>query len=815
MCKFWPFQSSIMVMGGKNNARQVLDRFYFVFRIEFIFSGLFLFRIDSKSITEREFAGTSLHHRPWTTNDGDHKKLAQFHMQQATLEQGVQGGRCASTDGMLELDNLQRRGNNNFPNDNSAPKQHDDDALDDGDYEYDDDDDDHDGDGISSSYLTAAASDTYRHQQRQGSTTNVTFFLGRAFYPTTDQLAMHAFQKSLYWLTYRSDLVVPLRPYSNSSTWAAIKHPQLIGEQTAVTGCCAGMKSDAGWGCMLRSAQMMLAQAVRRHYHLVGGRCNNSNCLDGEGHQPSKNKGTKGTHCKQDGDDPWEAERIAQWFADFPNHAEDDVDVNGDDDNYDFRRSLNRNTHDESLTKPTTSSKIDYPNLECYGNGGITYHWYSLHQMVAAGIGLGILPGEWYGPTTACHVLRELNEIHCDRREKLAKRLFTSKADCSDGDKPETARNNKHTSSEATPEIVPSKSISIPPCDMFRVHIATEGCIYIDAIMKLMTQSKCGGSDVGNSTEEANNHVRDTKYSHDQLSTKVDEIDDPLRKSLTQVQHHHGVKHYGLLESKADILEWDTSLLLLLPLRLGIESISTSDYGSSLAKLIAFPHSVGMLGGTPRHALWFYGADATPPPSVATARMVDEKSSNDQGCVAGGWYGLDPHTVQSAPRGTRVLVEQTSTNHKIGDIDDANRARHQWQVQITDAYLRSLHISPTLSHPNNQRSIPLSKLDPSCALGFYIRDHADFVYFQRLIQSLSEEHCRPNKLPEIITVMEKTPNYEMDVSSAIKCMIGKDGMLTKDTSSADDLDEFSTRSEKEEEDIDDEEDDDDNDFVLV
>jgi hypothetical protein len=51
--------------------------------------------------------------------------------------------------------------------------------------------------------------------------------------------------------------------------------------------------------------------------------------------------------------------------------------------------------------------------------------------------------------------------------------------------------------------------------------------------------------------------------------------------------------------------EWETSLLLLLPLRLGIQSIPTESYGASLSKLIALSQSVGMLGGTPRHALWF------------------------------------------------------------------------------------------------------------------------------------------------------------------------------------------------------------------
>jgi len=96
------------------------------------------------------------------------------------------------------------------------------------------------------------------------------------------------------------------------------------------------------------------------------------------------------------------------------------------------------------------------------------------------------------------------------------------------------------------------------------------------------------------------------------------------------------------------------------------------------------------------------------------------------------------------------------------------------------------------------------------------------VHFQQLIKSLSEEHCRPNKLPEIISVLEKTPNYEMDVSSAIKDMIGRENGVVKDVAAAaavDDLDGFSIQSEQEDgigkEYVDDEEEDDDDDFVLV
>ena len=244
-------------------------------------------------------------------------------------------------------------------------------------------------------------------------------------------------------------------------------------------------------------------------------------------------------------------------------------------------------------------------------------------------------------------------------------------------------------------------------------------------------------------------------------------------------------------------IQWDTSLLLLLPLRLGIQSISTSNYGSTLSKLISFPQSVGMLGGTPRHALFFYGADAVDPPSSS-----DNTGEQDD---VGGWYGLDPHTVQMAPRGTQILCNNGSTN-----TTTKTAPRYQWQVQLTDSYLRSLHFSSSTSHANHERSIPLSNLDPSCALGFYIHDYSDFVHFQRLLKGLSTEHCKPNKLPEIITVSDKTPNYEVDVSAAINDMIRTEGNGVVKIN--DDIDGFSMQSE---EDNAHDDDDDDDDFVLI
>lgn len=604
---------------------------------------------------------------------------------------------CPTTEGMLELDNLHL---SNGANTTDAIH---DDSRDDSD----DDSDDDDNDGISSSYHSAHQHNPHPSNNNAGSSITTAYCLGYSFL-RADHVTMRSFQKSLYWFTYRNDLVVPLRPYRPpvQSFVGNLTH----GGGFSGAGGGEGMKTDAGWGCMLRSAQMLFAQAVRRHFTPTTPKGVVHATLSNNKRLPSWKRNKKV-------EDPWEVERIARWFADFPG-------------NVDFNEN---------------------PDAE-YGKGGINNHWYSLHQMVASGLGLGVLPGEWYGPTTACHVLRELNEIHCEKREELAKKQLVQ---------PTTY----HLDNGAT---VPKPNS--PVCDMFRVHIATEGCIYLDAITKLMT--KCRGQN------QADAEVPES--SHPLSMSNKNEINDPLRaRILNDTTSQSSARNNGRSSSAERDITWETSLLLLLPLRLGIQLIDLSKYGSTLAKLMAFPQSVGMLGGTPRHALWFYGADA-----------VDLGNEQD----GGGWYGLDPHTVQMAPRGTQTVID-TGNN-------SSSEPKYQWEAQITETYLQSLHLSANASHFNHEKAIPLSGLDTSCALGFYLKDCSDFCQFTCLLDALTNDHCRPNELPEIITVAEKTPNYEDGVTSAMKDMVGDD----------DGLDDFSVDND---ETNNEHADDDDDDFVLI
>jgi len=94
-------------------------------------------------------------------------------------------------------------------------------------------------DGASSLFFghsqdVAAAATTSTFQIR-----DCMYLLGRSYNLVHDHAARREDERNLLWFTYRCDFP-ELAPY--------------------------GYTSDAGWGCMLRASQMLLAQALRMHY---------------------------------------------------------------------------------------------------------------------------------------------------------------------------------------------------------------------------------------------------------------------------------------------------------------------------------------------------------------------------------------------------------------------------------------------------------------------------------------------------------------------------------------------------------------------
>ena len=88
---------------------------------------------------------------------------------------------------------------------------------------------------------------------------------------------------------------------------------------------------------------------------------------------------------------------------------------------------------------------------------------------------------------------------------------------------------------------------------------------------------------------------------------------------------------------------WLRSALLLVPLRLGLGQLN-EEYLRPLLRVMQLPQSVGFIGGTPRHSLYFVGArgsadDVSPPPSAASKPFTAPVQL----------MYLDPHTTQAPP----------------------------------------------------------------------------------------------------------------------------------------------------------------------
>jgi cysteine protease ATG4 len=264
------------------------------------------------------------------------------------------------------------------------------------------------------------------------------------------------------------------------------------------------------------------------------------------------------------------------------------------------------------------------------------------------------LPGEWYGPGTACYVLRDLVAVH--------------------------EKNQQNDSQKR----------------MFRVHVAAGGTVYRDAIEETMVKDNKA---VAESEKQKISQLLPPP-AHPLDVAWEDEILDPLSETLI----------------RSNDLSWDTALLLLIPLRLGLKNFN-HEYVEAVAYTFSLPQSVGVLGGRPRGARWFYGA-------LSDGSKI---------------FGLDPHTVQAAPKRRPALVNGVPAS----------------VVDLSEEYLRSVHTT----YPE---VFSLPKMDPSIALGFYCRDRTDL---EHVLSSLSAWKVAHPKSPDLFTVADRMPIYSIGASS--------------------------------------------------
>jgi len=319
------------------------------------------------------------------------------------------------------------------------------------------------------------------------------------------------------------------------------------------------LTTDCGWGCMIRSGQMMIAQALICHWLGRDWRLTSSKGID---LNPTER---------------WQSERlyraVIQLFSDIPD---------------------------------TRAAPL------------------SLHSVVGLGQAAGKKAGDWFGPHTVAHLLAG------------------------------AARRAERGAGQGL-------------LDTVSVYVAQDCTVYTGDVENLCS-SACADESLKNfenCDESSDFSLVDLPGTNSDISRDV-EID-----GETWCLEHQ--------ESPAPVVDNSTSswrsVIILIPVRLGSE-IFNPIYNSCIKNLLTLECCIGIIGGKPKHSLYFIG-------------FQDDDLIH-----------LDPHRLQSK-------------------VD----------MNVPDFNAESYHCP-------NPRKVNLKKLDPSCCIGFYLRTRDEWSAWCETISGL-------------------------------------------------------------------------------
>jgi len=324
------------------------------------------------------------------------------------------------------------------------------------------------------------------------------------------------------------------------------------------------LKTDCGWGCMIRSGQMLTAQALILHW------------LGRDWRADQVQSGILSV-------DHWKSEKlhraIIQLFSD---------------------------------TLDTKTSPL------------------SIHNLVSLGQAAGKKPGDWFGPHSVAHLL--------------------------------AAAVKQASRGDGQGLLGDLEVIVAQDCTVYKQDI--EDLCSADIVVECVNRDSDVAEDFSILEIAKNTINRSVNFDQEetrQYSLTQDVVIDGETWCLEQESKFYP---HGLENEKPNVDNWK-SLMIFIPVRLGSETFNPI-YSSCVKNLLTLESCIGIIGGKPKHSLYFIG-------------FQDEDLIH-----------LDPHRLQ----------------------DNVETFRHNFNTETF--------------HSKNPRKIQLKKMDPSCCIGFYLRTRAEY-----------------------------------------------------------------------------------------
>lgn len=287
------------------------------------------------------------------------------------------------------------------------------------------------------------------------------------------------------------------------------------------------------------------------------------------------------------------------------------------------------------------------------------------------------LPGEWYGPSTAALVLRDLAKLH-HRKYRGPIEVFVCQGDTiyvSEVDNLCThAGLRKNSGNQSAPRENSDLGFSSIPGSSAMIHSLEEAH---------------DSRRVANTLESgiaARRHEHETEDGGDDAESRTEPgAFDPLLNPPPR--------------SGAGP-NWTCGLLLLMPLKLGMRVVN-SEYYREVQDVLENKFSVGMLGGRPKHAIYFVG--------------------HRNGLL----LGLDPHST----------LPNTSLAEPFPSAD------FMTQTQVSELQM-----------------LDMTLLDPSVSLAFYFRNREEFLSFCEMTRMQADRKTQDGRRP-LYCVQQHKPAY--------------------------------------------------------